>query len=154
MVDVSDLSHVDADGPVTDDRVQRRYGVAMDAPQAPPGWHTDPQNPSQLRYWDGQSWTEHTAPVDAPPPPVAPKTAPGEDEETDEETIECAYCTRSISSVALRCEHCGGDFRYCKRCDDLVGVTSRQKFVGLLRGGTKTQYNCIDCGYTLDGPRW
>ncbi len=29
-------------------------------PISPPGWHDDPQNPSQLRYWDGAQWTEHT----------------------------------------------------------------------------------------------
>ncbi len=26
-------------------------------------WHPDPQDPSQLRWWDGSRWTEHTAPV-------------------------------------------------------------------------------------------
>ena len=31
--------------------------------QSPPaGWFADPQNPSQLRYWDGTAWTEHTHP--------------------------------------------------------------------------------------------
>jgi len=28
----------------------------------PAGWFADPQNPSQLRYWDGATWTEHTHP--------------------------------------------------------------------------------------------
>ena len=26
-------------------------------------WHPDPQDQSQLRWWDGSRWTEHTAPV-------------------------------------------------------------------------------------------
>lgn len=26
----------------------------------PPGWHPDPQNPQQLRYWDGANWTSDT----------------------------------------------------------------------------------------------
>jgi len=26
-------------------------------------WHPDPQDPSQLRWWDGSQWTEHTAPI-------------------------------------------------------------------------------------------
>ncbi len=26
-------------------------------------WHPDPQDPSQLRWWDGTQWTEHTAPA-------------------------------------------------------------------------------------------
>jgi hypothetical protein len=34
--------------------------------QAPPGWHTDPDDSSQLRYWDGIQWTEHRHPVQPP----------------------------------------------------------------------------------------
>ena len=38
---------------------------------APAGWHPDPApppspyHPPQLRYWDGERWTEHTAPLPA-----------------------------------------------------------------------------------------
>jgi uncharacterized Tic20 family protein len=43
----------------------------------PAGWHTDPLGRFQLRYWDGERWTEHVStngvpsvsPLDAPPPP-------------------------------------------------------------------------------------
>jgi hypothetical protein len=41
-------------------------------PEAPPtpsgsaGWFPDPDNPTvSRRYWDGQHWTEHRAPVEA-----------------------------------------------------------------------------------------
>jgi hypothetical protein len=27
-----------------------------------PGWYPDPRSPSQQRYWDGQGWTNSTAP--------------------------------------------------------------------------------------------
>jgi hypothetical protein len=27
----------------------------------PPGWHRDPANAAQLRYWDGSRWTDHVA---------------------------------------------------------------------------------------------
>jgi len=44
--------------------------------QTPAGWHPDPHDPSQLRYWDGQGWTEHRAPAQQPPAtPTAPTTA-------------------------------------------------------------------------------
>lgn len=33
-------------------------------PATPPGWH---QVGGLLRYWDGTAWTEHTAPLVAPP---------------------------------------------------------------------------------------
>lgn len=39
----------------------------------PAGWYPDPQNPAQLRYWDGQAWSESTAPA-APAAPSAPAT--------------------------------------------------------------------------------
>ena len=28
----------------------------------PPGWHPDPSNPQQLRWWDGKQWTNNTHP--------------------------------------------------------------------------------------------
>lgn len=52
----------------------------MTTPQA--NWYPDSQDPTLVRWWDGQQWTEHTRPVvdpvsgtpdDAPSPPVATK---------------------------------------------------------------------------------
>jgi hypothetical protein len=42
----------------------------------PAGWHPDPHDPNQIRYWDGNAWTEHTQPAQntpaaAPVPPAA-----------------------------------------------------------------------------------
>lgn len=34
----------------------------------PSGWYQDPQQAEQLRYWDGQAWTHHTAPMAVGPP--------------------------------------------------------------------------------------
>lgn len=49
----------------------------MDAPTpiTPAGWYDDGRG--QLRWWDGQRWTEHTAPLvqQAAPQAVAPQTA-------------------------------------------------------------------------------
>jgi hypothetical protein len=56
-------------------------GTAGQAPVSPapsplPGWYIDPSLPSQLRWWDGTSWTDSTAvqPIDGPsgppPPPI------------------------------------------------------------------------------------
>jgi hypothetical protein len=51
-------------------------------PMLPPaGWHDDPNDPSSLRYWDGQAWSEQRAPKPTPsaPAPVgaAPSSATG-----------------------------------------------------------------------------
>src|SRR5664280_2094068 len=32
----------------------------------PSGWYDDPQDPSQLRYWDGVVWTSHVSPRVSP----------------------------------------------------------------------------------------
>ena len=44
---------------------------------AAPGWYTDPHDPSQLRWWSGEGWTEHTSGGSSQPSPqsVAPQVA-------------------------------------------------------------------------------
>ncbi len=46
------------------------------------GWYQDPHNPNQQRYWDGQTWTEHTheAPFHIP---SAPQPEYGPDQVND-----------------------------------------------------------------------
>jgi uncharacterized RDD family membrane protein YckC len=34
--------------------------------QQPSGWYDDPSNADMLRYWDGVTWTDHTAPKKSP----------------------------------------------------------------------------------------
>jgi uncharacterized RDD family membrane protein YckC len=48
---------------------------------APAGWYPDPQHPvpgapPQQRYWDGQAWTEHVAPIAQPSYPQQPYGQP------------------------------------------------------------------------------
>ena len=33
---------------------------------APAGWFPDPESAGHLRYWDGQAWTGHRAPMTSP----------------------------------------------------------------------------------------
>lgn len=52
--------------------------------QPPAAWHPDPENPNQLRWWDGQRWTDATSPSPAAavtmqiphPAPAEPSPAP------------------------------------------------------------------------------
>jgi hypothetical protein len=52
---------------------------------AQPGWYADPQNPSQVRFWNGNQWTDQTRPaqpamdqyaMSSPPQFGTPVTAP------------------------------------------------------------------------------
>ena len=61
----------------------------MATPTGPhyPGWYPDPGSPSDLRYWDGEAWTDqrHPAPPagaadptrGTTPPPPGPSAGPG-----------------------------------------------------------------------------
>ena len=44
----------------------------MNSPTAPAGWYPDPQDPSQMRWWDGSQWGE----TQSPPPPSAVSATP------------------------------------------------------------------------------
>lgn len=66
---------------------------------------------------------------------------------------DCPYCFGTIDALATRCKHCAGELRYCRRCGDNVGVTTKEKFVGLFRGGHQTQYRCMRCDRVVAGPR-
>jgi uncharacterized RDD family membrane protein YckC len=48
----------------------------MANPQSP-GWYDDPENPQQLRYFDGVVWTRHTTPRSTRPAPAASAPQPG-----------------------------------------------------------------------------
>jgi uncharacterized membrane protein YhaH (DUF805 family) len=47
-------------------------------PNTPAGWYPNPERAGQLRYWDGEAWTDHVhdeapaAPAPEPQPPAAP----------------------------------------------------------------------------------
>jgi hypothetical protein len=42
-----------------------------------PGWYTDPQDPSGLRWFDGEQWTEHQSPgTEAVSPSASPSASP------------------------------------------------------------------------------
>ena len=42
-------------------------GDTSPPPPPPAGWYPDPGGGSSQRYWDGQRWTEHTAPTPSSP---------------------------------------------------------------------------------------
>jgi len=38
----------------------------------PAGWYPDPAGEENIRYWDGQAWSDRVQPKTMPPPPAAP----------------------------------------------------------------------------------
>lgn len=69
----------------------------------PAGWYPDPQNAAQLRYWDGQAWTESTSPVAQPDPaaqmpPAAPIPPAGTTEVPPYGDASQGYATQYPSS--------------------------------------------------------
>jgi hypothetical protein len=38
-----------------------QQAAAPATPSVPPGWYADPAGRYELRYWDGNSWTEHVS---------------------------------------------------------------------------------------------
>lgn len=44
-------------------------------PSPPAAWYPDPEHADQLRYWDGQHWTEHRTPRSAQQTAVVPEPA-------------------------------------------------------------------------------
>jgi hypothetical protein len=51
--------------------------VDQDDPVTDPGWYPDPQDPRNLRWWDGSTWTGHVANPATAPAPATPAPAPG-----------------------------------------------------------------------------
>lgn len=62
----------------------------------------------------------------------------------------CPYCRLDMDRGATRCPHCGGELRYCPHCKRDVPLVAKQKFVGLVRGGTLTKQACRVCGKVLE----
>ncbi|OBB22133.1 DUF2510 domain-containing protein [Mycolicibacterium elephantis] len=51
-----------ADGRSRGERARPSEPAATPPPLPPSGWYPDPRFPQYLRYWNGATWTEHTAP--------------------------------------------------------------------------------------------
>lgn len=81
----------------------------QESPQAPAGWYPDPQAPGQQRYWDGNAWTDHTAPgpgsgprVTGGGPPRVPEVQRADWQTADQERPS-TWLWQSIVATVLCC---------------------------------------------------
>jgi hypothetical protein len=51
--------------------------MSGEQPPTPAGWYQDPGDAAQLRYWDGNTWTEHRSPAHAPAAVSSSASGPG-----------------------------------------------------------------------------
>lgn len=92
---------------------------------APSGWHPAPDRPGQLRYWDGNLWTVHYAPM--PPPLPVPAYAP---------PVARVAPTAAREPKGLRCPHCGAVGRIkTKRVKQKAGVSGAKATGAVLTAG-------------------
>lgn len=62
------LKDLHDEGILNDDEYETRRQVLLSQlptatqASAPAGWHPDPYGTARLRWWDGHSWSAHTAP--------------------------------------------------------------------------------------------
>ena len=66
--------------------------------------------------------------------------------------MQCPYCREEIHDESKKCKHCGGDLYHCPDCNKMVGVSKKDKWVGMARGGHQETGSCLNCGKQLFGP--
>lgn len=78
-----------------------------------PGWYPNPENPQQIRWWDGQQWTDRTEPSPqqgafpppAGPPPGGAPTHPGFIQSTSSSTSTSEWVSEVMTIVGARAGH-------------------------------------------------
>jgi hypothetical protein len=82
--------------------------VVASTPHSPAAWHRDPDGSDRLRYWDGQSWTEHYsegAEGAGNGQAAQLEAATTEDDPMDE--VKCESCDEQIVAGQRFCGSCG-----------------------------------------------
>lgn len=65
----------------------------------PAGWHPDPEDNKQIRYWDGQQWTSATQPMPAAQTPT-PET-PEQKKDRKRQLIAIGIIVAVVASIAI-----------------------------------------------------
>lgn len=81
---------------------------ATTAVRVPAGWYADPVGilvdgePIQRRWWDGEAWTEHVAPMPSRPAHVATNTGAPESPDISPATVERVRLASAVQAEARR----------------------------------------------------
>lgn len=86
---------------------------------APEGWYPDVQVPNTLRWWDGQQWTQHTAPAEAST--IQPSATPQTTQPSPSIPVQPAQPTAQPLDPQSR----GGDLSYRFRIHGAMFIADR-----------------------------
>lgn len=65
----------------------------------PAGWHPDPEDNKQLRYWDGQQWTSATQPMPAAQTPTL--ETPEQKKDRKRQLVAIGIIIAAVASIAI-----------------------------------------------------
>ena len=65
----------------------------------PAGWHPDPEDNQQLRYWDGQQWTSATQPMPAAQTPTL--ETPEQKKDRKRHLVAIGIIIAAVASIAI-----------------------------------------------------
>lgn len=110
-----------------------------------PGWYPDTRNAGIQRYWDGQQWTEHVAPLHQPVQQVV-VSQPARGGKTGPSLRRRRLSKAGGQTAAgLACPRCGSSQFTAKR-------SKKGKVIGVVTVGVgvllapKSQVKCVACG--------
>ncbi|WP_350339812.1 DUF732 domain-containing protein [Phycicoccus sonneratiae] len=86
--------------PHTDPRDESAEVPPPVPPVPPAGWHADPSEPRQWRFWDGALWTEHTHPISSDQP-ILPQADLAQNPTAEGTSGQSQHRARSRTRIAL-----------------------------------------------------
>ena len=100
-------------------------------PLPPAGWHVDPQDPSQWRYWDGQQWTDHRSPRSSTASVAAAPAKGKAAQRADFKQLATAAAQgdqAALAQLPAAAAAAKGSYRSSKWTDETVAVVAKTIF--------------------------
>jgi len=126
------------------------YTGLMSQPQQA-NWYPDPQNPIQLRYFDGNQWTQHTQPTPSTIVPAQPQPTRKE----EKRKLTCPKCgsgaiiIQPVTETTTKNRGCIGWTLWILLAICTIGLIIIIPAItnSKTKSTTTTQAVCQNCGY-------